>query len=452
MSAEARPTSTNVRAIHPPPHHLDVEAALLAVLMLGEATPVDLTPLRAEHFYQPAHRYLFEAVVAIVAEGATPDQVTVTGKLREMERLTDVGGSPAIGRILDEVPSIPDLPAAVRLVVDAWARREVGAKAQRWLTAARRQGSDTAQFLATIRKEVEALEEARSQSDAATDMLSGFKADFQTIHDAANAQPKTVSTGYPSMDRAMDGGLWEGKTVVIGARSGCGKTAVGINLALRCAETPPEDGGGGVLFVSAELPASEIRQRFVCHEALVSMADYRSGRSMAHVTQWVSHLAQQPIHVDEQSRTIEAVRASVRRHKRLLESRGQRLRLVVVDYFQELTTLATHDRLIDRLKAVSDGFRQMRAELPEATLVVLAQLNRDGAKGARRPILSDIADCDEIGRSADTVAMLWQPDPDKAPDDVEMVFPKNRGLHQHIRPVFQRNQPCGVLTEKEVQS
>ena len=91
--------------------------------MLGEVTPVDLTPLRSECFYSDAHRYTFEAICAIIAAGQSPDTVTVAGRLREMERLVDVGGTPAVGKLLDNVPPSPASPRRCGWVVDMGASR-----------------------------------------------------------------------------------------------------------------------------------------------------------------------------------------------------------------------------------------------------------------------------------------------------------------------------------------
>ena len=445
MRLEAIAGGKSAKAL--PPHHLDTEAAILAALILGETAPVDLAPLRAECFYSDAHRHVFEAVCAIITSGGVPSVETVAGRLREVERLVDVGGTVAIGKILDNAPTLASLPEAVRLVVDAWARREIARKGDRWVSAARRQGSDTGEFVALIRRELDEIEERRVSSDKPTDLLSGFKADFERRQAMAESASRVVATGYPTVDRAMDGGLWEGTMVMVGARPGCGKTAVGLNLCVRCAETEPENGGGAALFVSVELPVEDIRQRLVCHESGMSKADYKNGRSEAEVTRWVSYLSNLPIFVDGESRTIEAIHASIRRHKRQLEAQGKRLRLVVVDYFQEVGTLAQHERKVDLLTEVSKGFIAIRKELPGATLVILAQINRDGGKGARRPALTDIGDCDYLARPLDTAMMLWQPDPEKEPDKIEMTFAKNRGLHMGFRPVFHRESLAGSLTE-----
>ena len=431
-----------------PPHHADAEAALLAALLVGEVTLLDLTPLRAEHFFLDAHRLVFEAIAAVVADGAAPDSVAVQARLRDMDRLADVGGSSALGRIMDAAAALASPPATVRLVVDAWARREVGRLAARWGAVARRPGSDTGALIDLVRREAEALQEARSQAEASTDLASGYAADFREMQDHASGAVSPVSTGYPTVDRAMEGGYWPGKLVIAGARPGCGKTATGISAALRCAETPEDQGGGAVLFISAELPAREIRQRLVCHEARVSMVDYKTGRREAEVTPWVAYVAGLPIFVDDASRTIEEVRASVRRHQRKLTAQGKRLRMVVIDYYQELGTLTKHERRIDMLTEVADGLKAMRGETPEATILVLAQLRRSEGKNLR-PTLSDIAECDMLGRPADTLLALWRPDPDKDPTGVEMAFPKNRGLRQDLRPMFELHSPFGLLTERE---
>ena len=441
----------NVRAIVPPPHHADAEAGILAALICGEVVPVDLAPLRPEHFFSAPNRYTYEAILSLAAEGVPVDLATVCVRLRDTNRLADAGGSTGLARMIDGAAALASPSAVVQMVVDAWARREAGRLAARWVAAASRPGSDTGAFIETIRKEAEALQEARSQAETPTTLLAGYEEDFQQMQAMAEGSLRPIPTGYPTVDLAMDGGWWPNKLVLVGARPGCGKTAVGVNAALRCAEIPEKQGGGAVLFISAELPAAEIRQRLVCHEARVTMTEYKAGRRTEDVIPWVSKIVQQPIYVDDQSHTIEAVRASVRRHQRMLAAQGKKLRLVVIDYYQELGTLTKHERRVDMLTEVAAGLKAMRSETPEATILVLAQLTRDNAKGNKRPALSDIAECDMLGRPADTFLALWCPDPDRDPDGVEMTFPKNRGLRQDLRPMFDRFSAYGLLSEREVQ-
>lgn len=445
MPAEARAP----RALTPPPHHLDAEAALLGLLMVGAVLLPDLAPLRAEHLYLAAHRYILESIDALVSAGHPVDTAGVAGRLRETGRLVDAGGTPALARMVDGAAEVASPTELVRLVVDAWARREAGAYAARVAAACRVHGSDTAEMLHQAKQRFEELLAARDTSERPTDLLTGYSRDMQDAQDAANARAGYVSTGYTQVDEAMRGGWWAGKLAVVGARPGVGKTAVGIKAAITCAGTPVEHGGGGALFVSVELPGAEMRQRILSHESELPAAQVRQptgDATVATMNAWLAHLCRLPLWVDDGAKTITAIRASVRRHVRLAEAHGAPLRLVVLDYLQLIRSGREHKSRIEEMTEVCRQVTEMRAEHPEVSFVVLAQLNRDSSDG-RKPRDSDLRECGQVEQDADTIALLWCPDKEDAAV-VEMVFAKNRGLRRDIAPRFRVQPEIGRLVEE----
>jgi replicative DNA helicase len=447
MSAE-RKTAT-VRTIDPPPHHLDVEAALMGLVLLGEVAPADLSPLRPEHLYGQAHRHILDAVLSLAAEGAVIDAVVVAGRLRETDRLTDVGGVKALGAIVDAAPALASIPEAVRQIVDAWARREAGTYAARVVASCRRHGPDTAEMLHQAKAKFDELLTARDTSERPTDLLSGYQADMLRVQDAANATAAYVSTGYAQVDQAMNGGWWCAKLAVIGARPGLGKTTVGLKAALSCAQTPVDAGGGGALIVSVELPGVEMRQRILSHESHLTAAQVRAPSSdhvVATMTGWLAHLCQLPLWVEDRAKTITAIRASVRRHVRLAEAKGAPLRVVVLDYLQLIRSGATHKSRQEEITEVCQQVVAMRDEHPNVSFLVLAQLNRESSDG-RKPRDSDLRECGQVEQDADTIALLWRPEKDD-PNTVEMVFAKNRGLRLDVAPRFKVDTQCGRLVEE----
>lgn len=445
MPAEAR----SAAAIVPPPHHLDAEAALLGLLMVGAVLLPDLAPLRAEHLYLAAHRYIWEAIAALAAASQAIDTAGVSGRLRESGRLVDAGGTPALARLVHNAAEVANPSELVRLVVDAWARREAGAYAARVAAVCRVHGSDTAEMLHQAKQRFEELLAARDTSERPTDLLSGYSRDMQTAQDAANARAGYVSTGYTQVDEAMRGGWWAGKLAVVGARPGVGKTAVGIKAAITCAGTPVEHGGGGALFVSVELPGAEMRQRILSHESELPAAQVRQptgDATVATMNAWLAHLCRLPLWVDDGAKTITAIRASIRRHVRLAEAHGAPLRLVVLDYLQLVRSGREHKSRIEEMTEVCRQVTEMRAEHPEVSFVVLAQLNRDSSDG-RKPRDSDLRECGQVEQDADTIALLWCPDKEDAAV-VEMVFAKNRGLRRDIAPRFRVQPEIGRLVEE----
>lgn len=84
----------------------------------------------------------------------------------------------------------------------------------------------------------------------------------------ASSQDKPISTGIPAFDLDMDGGVSPpkpnmpraGRLLVVGARTGVGKTGIGVHVASSLAK-----GGLTVGFVSAELDARSIEARIIAN-------------------------------------------------------------------------------------------------------------------------------------------------------------------------------------------
>jgi DNA repair protein RadA/Sms len=71
----------------------------------------------------------------------------------------------------------------------------------------------------------------------------------------AGSEPRRA-TGIPELDRVLGGGLVAGSVVLLGGEPGIGKSTLALQLAARS-----EEGGRGVLYVSGEESAEQIRLR-----------------------------------------------------------------------------------------------------------------------------------------------------------------------------------------------
>lgn len=87
------------------------------------------------------------------------------------------------------------------------------------------------------------------------------------------AQRPPLSTGFPSLDQALDGGLYDG-LYVLGAISSLGKTAFCMQIADALAQQ-----GRDVLIFSLEMTAFELMARSISRETF--LADSSRGRKMA---------------------------------------------------------------------------------------------------------------------------------------------------------------------------
>lgn len=114
-----------------PPHDLDAEGAVLSAVMLDPSALAKVPELRPEHFYSEAHRRIFEACIAVAANGEPLDAVTVHAWLKSRGRVASVGGMGYLAEILAASPVVANVSAHAETVLERWRRRDLLARTRR---------------------------------------------------------------------------------------------------------------------------------------------------------------------------------------------------------------------------------------------------------------------------------------------------------------------------------
>jgi len=84
--------------------------------------------------------------------------------------------------------------------------------------------------------------------------------------------PDLVTTGYPSLDRLLAGGLRRGELAVLGGDAGSGKTALVLGIAIRAAVA-----GHAVVIMTHESTVERCWERLVAAESGVTQIALRTG-------------------------------------------------------------------------------------------------------------------------------------------------------------------------------
>ncbi len=415
------------------------ERAILAALLdEGAEALAQLNGLEAKHFGVRANELIFAVVLDLVGQQAKVDAVTVIERLRTLGHLATVGGPLYVANLLDAEPTVGALGDYLKTILDAWALRECEALATKIQLAARLPVSDASAFVARAVERFSTIQEEHGKGDEETEARAGLIADFQALEALAKEGREVYCpTGLPGLDAALEGGWAPGETVIVAARPGTGKTALGVLACLTCARTPYEQGGGGALFVSVELPGPVARQRFLGDLTGLPKGAFKNPRHLGQagwdtITQATVEVASLPLHIAGRAKRIDTIRATVRRVDRQMRTAKTKLRLVVVDYLQ---LVAPADADLERagnreqeVASVSRGLQAMREEFPGVTFVVLAQLNRAVERSKdKRPTMADIRDSGQVEQDADIVIFLWRPEGED-PSRTSLGFGKSRGV------------------------
>lgn len=370
--------------------------------------------LRPEHFRSQKRALVWEAISKLFARGAPTDVVSVVHHLREHGLLADVGGALVVQDMASQATIPRTVPHHFEIVAGAALRRR--------LTWAATEIIERAEKIPPIELADTAAELVYRAS------LNGLKAPSMKLSEAL---PKAIarleggpldgtSTGLKRLD-AILGGLLPGQLIIVGARTGLGKSALVTQMARHVSQTAP------VLLISLEMSHYEICFRLLCAEARLPWLRVRSHQLTR--DEWVrlveaeARLEPLPLHIlDQGGRTVADVRARARRLAR------EGLGLVVIDYVQLMHDPGRESRQYE-VAAISSGLKMLAREL-EVPIVLVAQLNR-GAEEHERPVLSDLRDSGQLEQDADVVLLISKP-------------PKEEGNRINVTVAKQRNGPTGV--------
>ena len=106
------------------------------------------------------------------------------------------------------------------------------------------------------------------RSSPITDLIGRVDAQLQ-----GGPNADTISTGFPSVDRMLGGGVRRRDLVVLGGDVGVGKSSFALAVALRTAER-----GETVTFFSGEMDEERLWERALAIEGRVRLDDIRRGK------------------------------------------------------------------------------------------------------------------------------------------------------------------------------
>jgi replicative DNA helicase len=227
------------------PHDLDMELALLALILADNAELDRLGHVDGDHFFDLAYREVFLAARDLRAERQRVNFVTLGGRM---------GGDPLGGKVSilnslrqfsfnDQAPDALDVASGL---IGLFAARQMQAIGQRLADSVWDYRAKRSEVIEAAMRELDALlASERPQKRAMWDFESGMDDMLRGLD--ADLSGMFVPTGLSSLD-ALTGGMRRGDLVYLGGRPNMGKTAIGISVAVNAAKA-----GHGVLFHSLEM-------------------------------------------------------------------------------------------------------------------------------------------------------------------------------------------------------
>lgn len=387
-----------------PPQSVEAEEAILGAVM---ANPSSLNRIieyiKPESFYKPAHKFIYEAVMALFAKNQAIDIVTVSEHLRENEKLEIVGGRAYINDLALNVVTTANIEFYAKIVQEKEIKRALINAGSEIVTMAYDNFSTEA-TLDNAEKLIFDIAAQKSSKDlvAVKDLVL---ASYEQIEYRYNHRDELVgvSTGFYDLDQ-LTSGFQKSDLIILAARPSMGKTAFALNIAQNVALRANK----AVAIFSLEMPKGQLVKRMLCSEAEVDTQRLNSGhmqpKDWEKLTVAMNNFADAPIYIDDSAGiSVLDIRAKCRR----LAMEEKNLGLVVIDYLQLMEGSSNDDR-IQQISAISRGLKSLAREL-EVPIVALSQLSRAvEQRKDRRPMLSDLRESGAIEQDADIVMFIYR--------------------------------------------
>lgn len=204
------------------PHNLEAEQAVLGGVLLNDTIMPKLVldeRLSPQHFYREQHALIFQAMVELYDADRPVDVLTLTERLVQLGQLERVGGAAMVDALSGAAPAAGNAPEYARIVT----RRAV---ARSRLTA----GHEIVAAALTLDDERFDLAEAmlarsdRPSSD--TFRAAQLAAEAREFLASTGDDPNAIKLPWPTLTRALAGGIRKGDTTLVSGYTHMGKTCV----------------------------------------------------------------------------------------------------------------------------------------------------------------------------------------------------------------------------------
>jgi len=406
-----------------PPANVEAEQALLGAILVNNRAYEQVSEfLQPDHFIDPLHGRIFDAIGKQLERGQEANPTTLQFFFESDEATAEIDGHSYLTRLAASAVTVINARDYGNTVHDLFLRRQLIDLGEDTVNEAYAPDVEDAAV-----NQIERAEQRLYDLATVGDYQGGFR-DFPSvlteainIADAAHKRDghlTGVATGLTDLDNLL-GGLHPSDLIILAGRPSMGKTALATNIAYHAANAYNKEvddlgnetvtDGALVAFFSLEMSAEQLATRILSEKSGIGSEKIRRGNlsntQFDELVQATHKLQQAKIYIDDTpALTVSALRTRARRLKR-----QQGLGLIVIDYLQLVSgTSIRSDNRVQEVSEITRGLKTLAKEL-NVPVLALSQLSRQvEQRDDKRPLLSDLRESGSIEQDADVVMFIFR--------------------------------------------
>ncbi len=475
-TAQNSETHSSSQSFQQTPHNLEVEAALLGVLLRNNKYYDKIVEITLqEHFYHLGHQRIFTLIVSLLEQGKVANEDTLAHHASQDDILVTLGGNDYLKTLANNVLSMISIHEYAKLLRELFIKRQLIEISETCIVdVVHNTQSDAAGQIETIEQKLFMLAETDQSEHKIQPLKHSVTDAIDMIAQAVRneGQLTGISSGFSDIDKLL-GGFHKSDLIILAGRPSMGKTALALNMAYNAAclfkEIKDENGkitqqiGGKVAVFSLEMSSIQLASRLLSAATKIPGDSLRRGnlnqKQYSTVARAATTMDSIPLFIDDTpALSVSAIRQRARRLKRT-----QGLDLIVIDYLQ-LLQAPPGNRSDNRVQEISIITRTLKAIAKELNIpvLVLSQLSRAvESRDPPIPHLADLRDSGAIEQDADVVMFLYRAEyylgrkhPERRENESDDKFALRQQNHQqhleetrNIAQLFiskQRHGPIGT--------
>ena len=258
-----------------PPQNNEAEQCLLGCLMLDKDAIVKVVDfIRAEDFYKSIHQDIYQSMADLYSRSEPIDILSVSSRLKELNRLEDIGGSSYLSTLINTVPTATHVSNYAKIVRQKKILRDLISASEEIGLSAFDESEEVDFLLDKAEKTVFEIGQRALTKNfiAIKDILPETfeRLDALAKHHGAL---RGVPTGFKDLDNKLSG-LQKTDLIILAARPGMGKTSLALDIARNVAVRENKPVG----IFSLEMGKDQLTDRLISSTGNIEAWHLRTGQ------------------------------------------------------------------------------------------------------------------------------------------------------------------------------